>query len=86
MNFPKLEFTIETETIQKAGQVESNCNEIIFINKSAPGVVIQINGYPIAPDEFTFDGGHINEINKTRYNVTSSSTSFILYIKRKIYK
>ena len=86
MNLPKLQFTIETEMIQAPAQVESNCNEILFVNKSAAGVVIQVNGYPIAPDEFMLDSGHINEENKTRYNVTSTTANFILYVKRKIYK
>lgn len=81
----ELKFKVETETIQSAITVESNCNEIIFINKSAPGVVIQVNGYPIAPDEFMLDAGHITEKNVTRYIVKSTAANFQLFVKRKIY-
>jgi len=81
----ELKFKVETETIQSAITVESNCNEIIFINKSAPGVIIQVNGYPIAVDEFMLDGGHIAEKNVTRYVVKASAPNFQLFVKRKIY-
>ena len=82
----ELLFKVETEMIQSAITVESDCNEIIFINKSAPGVVIQVNGYPIAPNEFMLDAGHIFEKNVTRYVVKASAANFILFVKRKIYK
>jgi len=82
----ELNFKVETEMIQTALTVEANCNEIIFINKSAPGVVIQVNGYPIAPDEFMLDAGHIYEKNVTRYIVKSTAANFQLFVKRKIYK
>ena len=81
----ELQFKVETEMIQSAITVESDCNEIIFINKSAPGVIIQVNGYPIAPDEFMLDGGHIAEKNVTRYIVKSTAANFQLFVKRKIY-
>ena len=81
----EIKFRVETEVIQTAITVEANCNEIIFINKSAPGVVIQVNGYPIAVDEFMLDGGHILEKNETRYTVTASAANFQLFVKRKIY-
>jgi len=81
----ELKFKVETETIQSAITVESNCNEILFVNKSAPGVVIQVNGYPIAVDEFMLDAGHISEKNVTRYVVKASAANFQLFVKRKIY-
>lgn len=78
-------YTVETQLVQAPGTIRSNCNSIIFINKSGPGVIVSVNGYPIGPDEFSLDGGNFDEINETVYNVTANAANFTLYIKRKLF-
>jgi len=79
-------FKIETELIQIAGACEANCNEITFVNKSALGVVVQIDGYDMAAGDTRTDTGNFDEQNTSRYVITASSASFRLFVLRKIYK
>ena len=81
----KIEYKVETEVLQIAGATESNCNEIIFINKSGAGITVQVDGFPLDNNEFLTDGGNIGEMNKSRYNITASAAAFRLYVRRKIY-
>jgi len=81
---PKLQpYKVETELISKAMACESNCNEIIFINKGAG--VVSVDGFPLATNEFLVDGGNVGELNVSRYNITATVPAFELYVRRKIY-
>jgi hypothetical protein len=81
----KIKTKIETEVIQQAGAVEAHCNTIQFINKSLPGVIVMIDGFPLATGDVLEDAGYTNEFNHTRYNVTAGAATFRLFIRRKIY-
>ena len=82
----RVEYKVETEVLQVPGATESNCNEIIFINKSGAGIIVSVDGFPLDNNEYLLDGGNIGELNKSRYNITSSAANFRLYVRRKIYK
>lgn len=79
-------YVIQNETLQFASAVEANCNTITFINKGAPGDVIKIDGLAIAQGEAIEDAGNQDELNVSRYNVTANVPTFVLFIRRKIYK
>jgi len=80
------QYKIETELVQIAGALESNCNEITFVNKSALGVVVQIDGFDMAAGDTRTDTGNTNEKNITRYTVTANAATFRLFVLRKIFK
>jgi hypothetical protein len=80
------EYRIETELVTIPGAVEANANSITFINKGAPGDIIQIDGFPLNYQDTLLDDGNQDEKNKSRYLVTANVTTFRLYIRRKIYK
>lgn len=82
----RIKYKIETETIQLPGAVEAHANEVTFINKSLPGVIVSIDGFPLAAGEGRTDTGNIYEYNTTRYNVTASAATFKLFVLRKIYQ
>lgn len=82
----RIKYKIETEVIQTAGAVEAHANEVTFINKSLPGVVVSIDGFPLAAGEGRTDQGNVYEYNQTRYNVTATAVNFKLYVLRKIYQ
>ena len=81
----RIKTKVETEVVTVAGNVEANCNTIQFINKSFAGVVVSIDGYPLAQNDVLEDVGQVEEFNHSRYVVTASAATFKLYIRRKIY-
>lgn len=49
---------------------ESNCNEIMFINKS-PVNIVTVENFPLGPGQFVTIGGNADEIDTTTYRVIS---------------
>lgn len=68
-----------TQVIQK---VESHCNEIMFVNKGVPTVLI--DNFPLAQNEFITFGGNRDEICTKTFSVTQN-TATALYAVKKTY-
>lgn len=79
-------YKVETETVTQAGAVEAHCNTITFVNKSAIGVTVNVDGYELAVGEALTDTGQKGEWNNSRYEVTGSTPTFRLIVRRKIYQ
>ena len=80
-------YRLETEVITSDGIIDAkNCNEIIFINKGTAQA--EVDGFPLANNEFITDAGNEQEINQTKYrvvfNVPLAGTKF-LWVRRKLY-
>jgi len=82
----KIQIKYETEEITIPQSVEANCNEITFVNKSNPGTIIQVDGFPLSQNESRTDSGNIGELNKSKYIITANVKPFSFFIIRKIYK
>ena len=78
-------FRVETEPVQVPGVIDAkDANEIIFINKGTQ--VAEIDGLPLAFNEFMTDGGNEGEINKTRYRITFTGPGVAnCFVRRKFY-
>jgi len=63
------DFRVETEPVNIDGVIDAKAaNDIIFINKGT--ATAEIDGFPLATNEFRTDGGNFGEVNKTRYRIT----------------
>lgn len=81
----KQNYRVETEPISTPGVIDSkDSNEIIFINKGTQAA--EVDGFPLATNEFITDGGNEGEINKTKYRVTFTGPGNPrLFVRRKFY-
>jgi hypothetical protein len=78
-------YRVETEPVSLSGVIDAkDSNEIIFINKGT--ATAEIDGFPLAFNEFLTDAGNADEINKSRYRITfTSAGTFNLFVRRKYY-
>ena len=80
-----MKYRIETEPLTIAGRIDAkDSNEIIFINKGTQ--IAEIDGFPLAQNEFLTDGGNLGEINKSLYRLTFTGAGTpLLFVRRKFY-
>ena len=78
-------YRVETEPVNIQGIIDAkDSNEIIFINKGT--AIAEVDGFPLAFNEFLTDAGNADEINKSRYRITfSPAGTNILFVRRKYY-
>lgn len=76
-----IKYNEQFENVVTDGMVESNCNEITFINTGA--VSVRVNTLTLIPGQQYVSSGNAGEINLTRYNVVLNGGSVIVI--RKIY-
>lgn len=78
-------YRVETEPVNIDGVIDAKeSNELIFINKGT--ATAEIDGFPLAPNEFLTDGGNQNEINVSRYRITFVTPGTqIVFVRRKFY-
>lgn len=76
-------FTVEIEQVHEISrQAESNCNEIMFVNKGT--VTGYVEKYPIVPGDYLSVGGNQNEFCKKVFNVENPA-GCLFFIFRKYY-
>lgn len=79
------EYTIELRAYQANGVIESNCNEIAFINLGT--ATATVNGVlPLTQNQSFSTSGNASEIDKTIYKVAFGSGTKNLLVTRKVYK
>ena len=78
-------YRVETEPVSTPGVIDAkDSNEIIFINKGT--ATAEIDGFPLANNEFLTDSGNADEINKSRYRITwGGPGTQIVFVRRKFY-
>ena len=80
----RVNYRIETEPVTTNGVIDAkNCNEVIFINKGP--ATVEIDGFPLANNEFLTDGGNFGEFNTTRYRITFPAGASVCWVRRKYY-
>jgi hypothetical protein len=82
-------FNTPVMNIVKTQWVNSNCSDIMFINKTPLTVVtngnIQVNNYILAPGDFISISGNNAEINEDTYNVVFDSAATLCVVVKKLY-
>ena len=79
-----IKFTTETETYTPIKlTIQSNCNDITFVNSATATVFI--SGFPIAIGGTLVISGNENEINVTTYNLSFNGGTGSVYVIRKKY-
>lgn len=81
MSLKKQDFTINIEQInEEIRNCESNCNEIMFINKGATTALIE--KFPLAQNEFIVFGGNRDEYCTKNFNVQAPAGSGLYAIRK----
>jgi hypothetical protein len=80
-----MKYRVETEPLNTAERIDAkDSNEIIFINKGTQ--IAEIDGFPLAQNEFLTDSGNAGEINKSLYRLTFTGAGTpLLFVRRKYY-
>jgi len=80
-----LAYQIQFDVVSRDQTVESNCANMIFINKGSLGV--KVNGFPLSTGDSFAGNGNFNELDITNYVVVFDSGlgSKLLYVMRKRY-
>ena len=80
-----MKYRVETEPVAISGVIDAKAsNEIIFINKGT--AIAEIDGFPLANNEFITDSGNAGEINVSRYRITwQGAGSRLVFVRRKFY-
>ena len=84
---PFQKYYIEFKTFYTSQSIQSDCNEITFINTGTTNVSIE--SVLLYPNQSLRIGGSINEIDTTEYSITFATpinTGNSLIILRKLYK
>jgi hypothetical protein len=84
---PFQKYYIEFKTFYTSQSIQSDCNEITFINTGTTNVSIE--SVLLYPNQSLRIGGSINEIDTTEYSIffaTVISTGNSLTVLRKLYK
>lgn len=78
-------YRVETEPVSIPGVIDAkDANEIIFINKGT--ATAEIDGFPLATNEFLTDSGNTDEINRSRYRITwPGAGTTLVFVRRKFY-
>lgn len=75
-------YTIETiQTNTKSETVESNCNEIMFVNNSTTDVVT-IDNFPLKPGAFISFGGNKDEICIRKFVIQCPTPGSLWYFRK----
>ena len=83
MKIDRIDYTIAIEQVNEPQRnCESNCNEIMFVNKGA--ATCYVEKYPIVQDDFLTIGGNIGEYCTKNFNVQAPAGSN-LFVFRKYY-
>lgn len=84
MNFIK--YTNSSQVLTQSGSVQSDCNQIIFINIGQDDC--NILGYTLKQGQQFSMPGNVGEIDETNYNIKFSGTvtDARILVVRKIYK
>jgi len=74
-------FTIQIEQVNEAARnCESNCNEIMFINKGATAALV--DKFPLAQNEFITFGGNRDEVCIKNFNVQAPAGSQLFAVRK----